>query len=81
MIQKSAHDKEEEAENDLACVKSTQGGRVPRKSEQPQPKEENPTHNAPGEGSALDKPILATRPKATLNIEAAGKTLMATWNV
>ena len=47
-------------------------GRAPRSSEQPQPKEDKLIHNEQGEESALDKPILATRPKATLNIEAAG---------
>ena len=56
---------EAEVENDLTCVE----GRSPRSPEQPQPKEDKPTHNEPGEGSALDKPIIATHPKASLNIK------------
>ena len=44
----------------------------PRSPERPLPKEDKPTHTAPGEGSALDKPIKATHPKASLNFEVAG---------
>ena len=47
-------------------------GAGPRSPEQPQPKEDKPIHNEPGEKSALDRPILATHLKASLNIEAAG---------
>ena len=39
---------EAEEEDDLTCVDSVQGGRPPRSPEQPQPKEDKPTHNESG---------------------------------